>query len=97
MADYDHSHITPSGYLKSWADGKLLTMRLVTNPGQALPISPKDAGVRRGFTRERQPDGSYINRLDPALGELEDVALPLLLSLDQCWPVSGPRGDGWPS
>ena len=89
MADFDHSHITPDGYLKWWAVGKQLAMRLVDNPGRIVRVAPKDAGVRRGFTRERQPDGSYINRLDPAFGELESVALPLLYTLDERWPVTG--------
>jgi Protein of unknown function (DUF4238) len=89
MADFDHSHITPDAYLKSWAVGKQLAMRLVDDPGRIVRVAPKDAGVRRGFTRERQPDGSYINRLDPAFGELESVALPLLCTLDERWPVTG--------
>jgi hypothetical protein len=89
MADFDHSHIAPAGYLRSWADGKHLAMRLVENPERAVPIAPKDAGVRRGFTRERQPDGSYKNHLDPMLAKLEDVAVPLWRDLDEHWPATG--------
>jgi hypothetical protein len=89
IADFDHSHITPEGYLKAWAVGESLAMRLVDDPGRAVRVAPKDAGVRRGFTRERQPDGSYVNRLDPAFGELESIALPLLSTLDDRWPVTG--------
>ncbi|HEY7934911.1 MAG TPA: DUF4238 domain-containing protein [Solirubrobacteraceae bacterium] len=89
MADFDHSHITPAGYLKSWAIGRQLAMRLVEAPDRVVLIAPKDAGVRRGFTRERQPDGTYVNRLDPMLAKLEDVALPLWRNLDEHWPATG--------
>ena len=89
MADFDHSHITPAGYLKSWAIGRQLAMRLVEAPDRVVLIAPKDAGVRRGFTRERQPDGTYVNRLDPMLAKLEDVALPLWRNLDKHWPATG--------
>jgi hypothetical protein len=89
MADFDHSHITPAGYLKSWTAGARLAMRLVDDPDQVRLVAPRDAGVRRGFTRERQPDGSYVNRLDPDLAKLEDIALPLWSELDEHWPPSG--------
>jgi hypothetical protein len=75
--------------LRAWADGKQLAMRLVEDPERTVPAAPKDVGVRRGFTRERQPDGSYVNRLDPMLAKLEDVALPLWRDLDEHWPATG--------
>jgi hypothetical protein len=38
MADFDHSHITPEGYLKSWAVGKQLALRLVEVSRNKQPV-----------------------------------------------------------
>jgi hypothetical protein len=89
MADYDHSHIVPAGYLRHWAVGERLRMRLASDPATAIPVAPKDAGVRSGYTRERQPDGSYVNWLDPALAKLEGRAIDLMRHIEDDWQLPG--------
>jgi hypothetical protein len=63
-------------------------MRLVDDPCKRLLVAPKAAGVRRGFTRERLPDGTFTNTLDPALSRLES-AVAMLEEMQELWPLTG--------
>lgn len=92
VADYDHSHIVPAGYLSGWAgDDGLLAVGWAAPSRPHKRLAPSVVGVRRGFYREPLADGSYVNRLDPAMSRLEGDAVSLIREIDQRWPLR--RGD----
>ena len=88
MPRYRHSHIVPQGYLRAWCDdGVLATGRPGSRATQLLP--PQTVGVRRGFYAERQLDGTYVDRLEPAMSPVESDAVALMRSAEEHWPLGG--------
>jgi hypothetical protein len=68
-----HSHVVPAGYLRAWADGRQIAMRLV-GAENSLLVSVRDAGVRSDYYRLLLAQEKQAPR--PAFGELQ--GLPVL-------------------
>jgi hypothetical protein len=60
-----------------WTDGRA-----------PLPLHPRSVGVRTGFYRVKLADGTFDDRLDPAMGVLEGKALKLIRSAEDRWPLT---------
>jgi hypothetical protein len=87
MPAYSHSHIVTAGYLRAWtADGVVMTCW--ADGSQQRPLPVEVVGVRSGFYRERLPDGSTRNRLDPVMSKLEGKALGVIRDIETRWPLS---------
>jgi hypothetical protein len=93
MGDFDHSHIAPADYLRSWPDGKQLAMRVVEDLERAVPIAPKDAGVRLSLHNSPkiatawtsiQGAGAAAQAAGGLAVEPEDVVHPVLLGGWRC-------------
>jgi hypothetical protein len=84
-----HSHVVPKGYLHPWVvDGRIAMRR----PGLAasVPISLRDAGVRRNFYRRTRPEtGEAIYDIEWSLQQAEDVAIPVVRGIVDRWPLGG--------
>jgi len=87
MPEYRHSHIVSAGYLRSWATDERLSVGWADGKPRAL-LPVKSVGVRSGFYRERLPDGSTLDRLEPAMSKLEKKALRVIRSFEEHWPLS---------
>ena len=82
-----HSHVVPAGYLRAWAHGKQIGMRLV-GAQKSQPIGIRDAGVRKNFYRRERPDtGEPIYDIEWSLEQAETAALPVIANISARWPL----------
>jgi hypothetical protein len=88
MATHRHSHIVPASYLRAWARNDLVGVGWSDGSPKSL-LAPSVIGVRSGFYRERLPDGTTSDWLDPAMGALENEAIQIIRTIDDRWPVTG--------
>jgi Protein of unknown function (DUF4238) len=83
-----HSHVVPAGYLRGWADGRQIAMRLVGSQNSLL-VGVRDAGVRSDYYRRERPGtGETIYDVEWSLAQGEDAALPLIAELPARWPLT---------
>jgi Protein of unknown function (DUF4238) len=88
MTAFRHSHIVSAGYLRAWSVDGLIGVGWADGAaGRSLPVS--EVGVRSGFYRERLPDSTTSDWLEPAMGVLEDKALTVIRSIEGRWPLEG--------
>jgi hypothetical protein len=89
--DYEpvkHSHIVPAGYLRAWAHGRQIAVRLVGSQNPVL-VSVRDAGVRSDYYRRERPgSGETIYDVEWSLAQGENVALPVIADLPARWPLT---------
>jgi Protein of unknown function (DUF4238) len=89
MATYakvKHSHIVPNFFLRLFADGEKIAMRLI-GESTSKTIGVRDAGVRRDFYRRTRPSGEAIYDIEWSLSQAEATAAPVLKSLPSAWPL----------
>jgi hypothetical protein len=83
-----HSHIVPAGYLRAWASGRHVSMRL-SGERRSRPISVRDAGVRTNFYRRTRPaTGETIYDIEWSMQQAEDAALPVVADIAARWPLT---------
>lgn len=81
-----HSHVASAGYLRAWADGAQIAMRLAGGSTTKV-IGVKAAGVRSNFYRRTRPgSGETIYDVEWSLSQAETVCLPALRRLTRSWP-----------
>jgi Protein of unknown function (DUF4238) len=89
--DYEpvkHSHVVPAGYLRAWAHGRQVAMRLVGSRGSRL-VGVRDAGVRSDYYRRERPgSGETIYDVEWSLAQGEAAALPVIADLPARWPLT---------
>jgi hypothetical protein len=83
-----HSHVVPAGYLRAWAHGPQIAMRLIGSE-QSVPAGVLDVGVRTNFYRRERPQtGETIYDVEWSMQQAESVALKIVRSLASHWPLS---------
>jgi hypothetical protein len=84
----NRSHIVPQCYLRNFADAQQsLSVRLLDS-SREIVSSVKDVAVRRAYYSRQRLDGSRIDDIEWSLSHIEDMAAPILRSLDASWPLS---------
>lgn len=82
-----HSHVVPAGYLRAWAHGRQIAMRLVGGSGPQV-IGVRAAGVLTNFYRRERPEtGETIYDIEWSLEQAETAALPIIADLPARWPL----------
>jgi hypothetical protein len=82
-----HSHVVPAGYLRAWAHGPQIAMRLIGNE-QSVPAGVLDVGVRTNFYRRERPQtGEKIYDTEWSMRQAENAALKIVRSLASRWPL----------
>ena len=87
MGKSEHNHVTPAGYLQTWATDERIAMRLVGETESRL-VSVSNAGVRKGFYLEHDADGTTSDRFEKRLALVEGKLLPVVIGIDDFWPFS---------
>lgn len=83
-----HSHVVPAGYLRAWAHGQRIAMRLV-NSDEVVTAGLRDVGVRKNFYRRQRPGtGETIYDVEWSLQQAENVAIPIVATLAPRWPLN---------
>ena len=82
----NRSHIVPRMYLRNFADGELIAMRLVGEASSKV-ISVGDAAVRKAFYRRTRPDGTPIDDIEWSMSHLEGAVAPILREITDRWPL----------
>jgi hypothetical protein len=83
-----HSHVVSAGYLRAWAHGPQIAMRL-SGREQSVPAGVLDVGVRTNFYRRERPNtGETIYDVEWSMQQAESVALKIVRSLASRWPLS---------
>jgi hypothetical protein len=83
-----HSHVVPAGYLRPWAHGPQIAMRLIDRE-RSVPAGVLDVGVRTNFyRRERPKTGEKIYDTEWSMQQAENAALKIVRSLASRWPLS---------
>jgi hypothetical protein len=83
-----HSHVVSAGYLRPWADGPQIAMRLIGRE-RSVPAGVLDVGVRTNFyRRERPKTGEKIYDTEWSMQQAENAALKIVRSLASRWPLS---------
>jgi hypothetical protein len=80
-------HVVPRGYLRGFAVGELIGMRLVGEASsKEIPVSK--AGVLKNFyVRHRPQDGTPIYDTDWSLDHIDKVAPAILREISERWPL----------
>lgn len=81
------THVVPRGYLRGFAVGEVIGMRLVGEASsREIPVSK--AGVLKDFyVRHRPQDGAPIYDTDWSLDHIDRVAPAILREISQRWPL----------
>jgi hypothetical protein len=89
MPEHQRNHTVTQAYLDLFADNGMLMCHLV-DPGWVKKIPTEHATVHGDFYVYRRADGSRCTDFEVALGDVENVSVPLLRTLPQRWPLWGP-------
>lgn len=80
-------HIVARGYLRGFARGEIIGMRLVgASASDDLPVGK--VGVLKDFYRRQRPDGTAIYDIDASLDQIDAAAPPILREIDTRWPLT---------
>jgi len=81
------AHIVTQGYLRRFASDNKIAVRIGTSSVANIKSTDK-AGVRpRAYRRERPHNGTLIDDVEWSLSHIENVAPPVLRSIDELWPL----------
>jgi hypothetical protein len=82
-----HSHVVPAGYLRAWAHGPKIAMRLAGSE-QSVPAGVRDVGVRTNFyRRERPKTGEKFYDVEWSMQQAENAGLSIVRDLASRWPL----------
>lgn len=82
------AHIVPRSYLRNFADGKSISIRIVGKSNVKVDSSIDRAGTRKKYYRRRRPDGATIDDVEWSLSKAEAAAATILRGLETHWPLS---------
>jgi hypothetical protein len=81
------SHIVPRTYLRRFADGERIAMRLVGD-GETRLSTVGDVAVRKDFYVRHRPDGSEIHDIEWSMAHSESAVAPVLREIESRWPLT---------
>jgi hypothetical protein len=82
-----NAHIVPRCYLRRFADGGSIALRVVGDAETPKTTSIDKAGTRRTFYRRHRPDGTPIDDVEWSLSQGERAAAWILRDLESRWPL----------
>lgn len=81
------AHIVPKCYLRNFADGKSIAVRIVGSAEKPKLTSIDKAGTRKKYYRRQRSDGTPIDDVEWSLSQGERAAAPVLQEIDARWPL----------
>ncbi len=83
------SHVVPRGYLRGFAVGESIAMRLVgESTSRVIPVSK--AAVLKDFYLRHRPDGTPIHDIEWSLEHIDKAVPPIFREISQRWPLTLP-------
>lgn len=81
------SHIVPRTYLRRFADGERIAMRLVGESETRLS-TVGNVAVRKDFYVRHRRDGSEIHDIEWSMAHSENAVAPVLREIEDRWPLT---------
>lgn len=82
------AHIVPKCYLRNFADGKKIAVRVVGDAAQPKITSIDKAGTRGPYYRRTRPDGTKFHDVEWSLAQGERAAAHVLREIRERWPLT---------
>jgi hypothetical protein len=82
------AHIVPKCYLRNFADGEKIAVRIVGDAATPKITSIDKAGRRGAYYRRTRPDGTEIDDVEWSLAQGERAAAHVLREIRERWPLT---------